>query len=156
VELRTVTGSEETTPAQSGFPGARQIVALNRRVLGEDGKMSNETVHLISSLEPEATCAGDLKKIKRSYWKIESDLHYRLDEVLDEDRSRVRTPKAALVLGMFRRLALSLAITWTAQRKKTHKRTSTRYFLDHLRAQNGRRAFDLVTAKSPEAWKAGK
>jgi len=35
-------------------------------------------------------------------------------------------------------------------------RDSTRYFLDHLRAQNGRRAFDLVTAKSPEAWKAGK
>lgn len=156
MELRTVTGSEQTTPEQSGFPCARQIVALNRRVLGKDGKMSNETVHLISSLDPEATCANELKFIKRAYWRIESDLHYRLDEILDEDRSRVRTPKAAHVLGMFRRLAVSLAITWTAQRKKTHKRTSTSYFLDHLRAQNGRRAFDLVTAKSPVAWKTGK
>ncbi len=151
-----MSGCEETTPGQAGFPCARQIVALNRRVLGGDGKMSNETVHLISSLEPDGASAGEIKAIKRSYWRIESDLHYRLDEVLDEDRSRVRTPKAAHVLGMFRRLVVSLAIAWTAERKKKHKRTSTRDLLDHLRAKNGRRAFDLVTAKSPEAWKTGK
>jgi predicted transposase YbfD/YdcC len=156
VELRTVADCQETTPGQSGFPCARQILVLNRRVLGKDGKMSNETGHLITSLEPPGPSANDLKAIKRAYWMIESDLHYRLDEVLDEDRSRITTPKAAHVLGMFRRLVLSLAISWTAQRKKTLKRTSTRDFIDHLRAHNARRAFDLVTAKSPQAWKAGK
>ena len=151
-ELRTVTGSEETNPEQCGFPSARQIVGLNRRVLLKNGKMTNETVILISSLEPQEASAEDIKKIKRAYWRIESDLHYRLDGILDEDSSRVRTPKAAHVLGMFRRLAVSLAINWTAERKKKRKRTSTRDFQDHLRAENARRALDLVTAKSPKSW----
>ena len=65
----------------------------------------------------------------------------------------MRTPKAALVLGMVRRFTLSFAIPWTAQRKKTDKRISTRDFHDHLRAHNARRAFDLVTAKAPTAWR---
>jgi len=79
-------------------------------------------------------------------------LHYRLDEVMDEDRSRVRTPKAAHVLGMFRRLAVSLAIPWLNQKRKTRKRASTRDFLDHLRANNARRALLLVSANNPTAW----
>jgi predicted transposase YbfD/YdcC len=156
VELRAVTGSAATDPEQAGFPSARQIIGLNRRVLGADGRMSNETVHLISSLEPQKASSADLKKAKRTYWKIESDLHSRLDQILDEDRSRVRTPKAAHVLGMFRRLVVSFAIAWTTQRKKERKRTSTRFFLDHLRAHNARRAFHLVTAKSPASWMTGK
>jgi hypothetical protein len=149
--LRAVAGSEATDPQQAGFPSARQIVCIKRRVL-RDGRMSNETVHLISSLDPQKTCAADLKKIKRDYWGIESDFHSRLDETLDEDRSRVRSPKAAFVLGMFRRLALSFAIPWIAEKQKKRKRTSTRDFLDHLRAENARRAFDLTTSKSPTSW----
>ena len=87
------------------------------------------------------------------YWGIESKLHYRLDNVLDEDRSRVRNPNAALVMGMFRRVVVSLAIPWSQEKKKINKRTSTRCFLEHLNADNHRRAFDLVTSKAPTAWK---
>ncbi len=90
------------------------------------------------------------------YWSIESALHYRLDEVLDEDKSRVRTPKAAYVLGMFRRLAVSLAISWLKKKKLTRKRASTRDFHDHMhdhmRATNGRHAHLLVTANNPTSW----
>ena len=74
------------------------------------GKSSTETVYLISSHPVEALRAAELANLKRAYWKIESALHYRLDEVLDEDRSRVRTPKAAHLLGMFRRLTVSFAL----------------------------------------------
>ncbi len=95
----------------------------------------------------------ELQAIKRRYWDIESQLHYRLDNVLDEDRSRVRNPNAALVLGMFRRVVVSFAIAWCREKKKTKKRLSTRSFLEHLNAENHRRAFDLVTAKAPNAWK---
>jgi hypothetical protein len=153
VELRTVAGTQATSPEAVGFPAASQIVCLKRRVLRAE-KMSNENVHLITSLEPKTTSATNLKHIKRQYWSIESDLHYRLDEVLDEDRSRVRNPKSAFVPGMFRRLTISFAIPWTAQRKtlKGHKRTSTRNFFDHLRANNARRGFDLITSKSPASW----
>lgn len=152
MELRAVAGREATDPPQAGFPSARQIVCIQRRVL-RAGRMSHQTVHLISRLDPQQTCAAELKQIKREYWSIESDFHSRLDETLDEDRSRVRSPKAAFVLGMLRRLTLSLAIPWIAQRQRKHPRTSTRDFLDHLRAENSRRAFDLITAKSPTSWR---
>ena len=150
--MRFISGCEPTDPEQAGFPSARQVASLTRVILRED-KMSKETVHLITSLEAGQASGKDLKKIKRDYWGIESKLHYRLDNVLDEDRSRVRNPNAALVLGMFRRVVVSLAIPWSREKMKTNKRTSTRNFLEHLNADNHRRAFDLVTSKVPTAWK---
>lgn len=114
--------------------------------------MTKETVYLISSRPQASLNASGLEALKRDYWKIESALHYRLDEALDEDRSRVRTPKAAHVLGMFRRLAVSLAIPWLQKKKQTRSRASTRDFHDHLRAENARRAHILVTASAPSSW----
>lgn len=143
--------TQQTDPEQVCFPAARQIGALQRRVQ-RNGKATEETVHLISSLSVEELSAAGLQQIKRDYWSIESDLHYRLDEVMDEDRSRVRTPRAAQVLGMFRRLAISFAIPWIEQKKKKRKRISTRDFHDHLRVNNARAAFILVTAKAPTTW----
>jgi predicted transposase YbfD/YdcC len=152
VEMRFISGCEPTDPEQVGFPSARQVASLTRQTLRED-KMSKETVHLITSLDASQASGKDLKNIKREYWGIESKLHYRLDNVLDEDRSRVRNPNAALVLGMFRRVVVSLAIPWSQEKKKTKKRTSTRSFLEHLNAENHRRAFDLITCTAPSAWK---
>ena len=43
-------------------------------------------------------------QLKRCYWVIESRLHHCLDITMLEDLSRVRTPNAALVLGMVRRV----------------------------------------------------
>ena len=157
VELRFISGCEPTDPEQAGFPSARQIASLTRVVFRKDkndkDKASKETVQIITSLDESKASGNDLKAIKRGYWSIESRLHYRLDNVLDEDRSRVRNPNAALILGMFRRVVVSFAIPWHQEKKKTDKRTSTRSFLDHLNAENHRRAFDLVTAKAPTAWK---
>lgn len=150
--MRFISGCEPTDPEQAGFPSARQVASVTRLILRED-KMSKETVHLITSLDASKASGQDLKKIKRDYWGIESKLHYRLDNVLDEDRSRVRNPNAALVLGMFRRVVVSFAIPWCREKMKTNKRTSTRNFLEHLSADNHRRAFNLVTSKAPSAWK---
>lgn len=150
--MRFISGCEPTDPEQAGFPSARQVASLTRLVLRKD-KTSKETVHLITSLNASKASGKELKKIKRDYWGIESKLHYRLDNVLEEDLSRVRNPNAALVLGMFRRVVVSFAIPWSQEKKKTDKRTSTRNFLEHLNADNHRRAFDLVTAKAPAAWK---
>lgn len=147
-----MSASEPTDPEQVGFPSARQIASVTRMVLRKD-KKSKETVHLISSLDESQASAKELKAISRDYWGIESKLHYRLDNVLDEDRSRVRNPNAALILGMFRRIVVSFAIPWSKKKKKTNKRISTRSFLEHLNADNHHRAFDLATAKNPTAWK---
>ena len=96
------------TPEQVSFPGARLIARLKRRVRRK-GKKTTETVYLISSLTLEQLDALGWIKLKRGYWVIESRLHHALDVSLDEDRSRVRNPNAALVLGMFRRLVVSVA-----------------------------------------------
>lgn len=154
--MRFISGCEPTDPEQVGFPAARQIASLTRMVLRktkEKYKRSKEIVHLITSLEAQQASGNDLKKIKRDYWGVESQLHYRLDTVLDEDRSRVRNPNAALILGMMRRVVVSFAIPWSKEKQKKNKRTSTRDFLDLLGAENNRRAFGLVTSKSPSAWK---
>ena len=123
-----------------------------RRRVRRDGKLTTESIHLISSRQLDGLPAPELAALKRGYWRIESTLHYRLDEVLDEDRSRVRTPRAAHVLGMFRRLTVSFVLPWLAQQKRRRKRCSTRDFHDHLRATNARRAYLLVTASKPTSW----
>jgi hypothetical protein len=145
--------SLETTPQTACFPGAQQIARLRRRVR-RHGKTSTETVYLISSRPVAELPAAELSGLKRAYWKIESALPYRLDEVLEEDRSRVRTPRAAHVLSLFRRVTLSFAIPWLAAKKKKRPRTSTRDFHDHLRAANARRALLLATAAVPTSWLA--
>jgi len=91
---------------------------------------------------------------KRGYWAIEAALHYRLDEVLEEDKSRVRSGRAAQILGMCRRLVVSLACAWLKRAKgnQKHCRKSTRDFQDHLQAEGAARAFALVTACHSTAW----
>ena len=91
-----------------GFPSARLIARLKRRVRRR-GQKSTETVYLISSLTLEQLDARGWLNLKRGYWVIESRLHHALDVSLDEDRSRVRQPNAALVLALFRRLVVSVA-----------------------------------------------
>jgi len=51
----------------------------------------------------------------RRYWRIEGAFHQRLDGALLEDDSRGCQRNAAFLLGLFRRLAVSLAAHWIAE-----------------------------------------
>ena len=126
----------EVTPEQGGFPGARLIARLKQRVR-RNGKKSTEIVYLISSLTLEQLDAAGWIKLKRGYWVIESRLHHALDVSLDEDRSRVRQPNAALVLGMFRRLAVSVAQTAIAQVQTKKTRWSVRRYQQRFAHRDG-------------------
>ena len=90
---------------------------------------------------------------RRDYWGIESTFHQRLDETLDEDRSRVRTPHAAHALGLFRRLVVSVGHAWLERAQKKNSRASLRTFVTGLRAHGARHALNLVTTCAPQAWK---
>ena len=149
--------SLEVTPERVGFPGARLIARLKQRVR-RNGKKSTETVYLISSLTLEQLDAAGWIKLKRGYWVIESRLHHALDVSLDEDRSRVRQPNAALVLGMFRRLALSVAQTAIAMVQTKKTRWSVRRYQQRFAHRDGgpARLQVLVFAKSPTAWRLPK
>ncbi len=99
------------TPEEVGLPGAAQIGKLRTRVRG-CRRSSQETRYLITSASNERLDALGLLNAKRGYWVIESALHHRLDDTLDEDESRVRRRRAAHILGRCRRLVVGLACAW--------------------------------------------
>jgi len=98
--------------------------------------------------------ARGLLKHKRLYWVIESRRHQPLDISLDEDRSRVRQPNAAMVLASFRRLTVSLAQHWVDQCRAVKRRGPVRAFQKRFQhhATGPQRLADLAFAKRPTAW----
>ena len=121
-------------------------------------KKTSETVYLISSLTLDQLNALGWIKLKRGYWVIESRLHHALDVSLDEDRSRVRNANAALVLGMFRRLVVSVAQAAIQQVQTKKTRWSVRRYQQQFARRNGgpQRLHALVLAKSPNSWRLQK
>jgi hypothetical protein len=147
----------EVTPERVGFPGARLIARLRRRVRRHN-KKTTETVYLISSLTLEQLNALGWIKLKRGYWVIESRLHHALDVSLDEDRSRVRNPNAALVLGMFRRLVVSVAQAAIKEVQTNKTRWSVRRYQQQFARQNAgpQRLRALAFAKASASWRLKK
>jgi len=142
----------EVTPGQTGFPGARLVARLETRVK-RSSKWSAEVVFLISSLTLHQLEAQGLLRLKRSYWVIESRLHHCLDISMGEDLSRVRTPHSALVLGMIRRVVLSLsnAAVDVARRANPKTKFNTKKFQQAFRSARGgrERLQALIFAKTP-------
>ena len=136
-----------------GFPGARLAARLETRVKRKD-KWSREVIHLLSSFTLQELQAQGMLALKRGYWVVESRLHHCLDISLQEDQSRVRTPRAARVLGTLRRVVLSLANAAVdrARRKKPKTKSNTKTFQQRFRSARGgrERLQALVFAKSPD------
>lgn len=122
------------------------------------GQKTIETVYLISSLTLEQLQARGWLKLKRGYWVIESRLHHALDVSLDEDRSRVRQRNAALVLGLFRRLAVSVAQSAIAEVQTQQTRWTVRRYQQRFGHRDGgaQRLLSLIFAKSPLSWRLPK
>jgi len=132
---------------------ARQIGELCSTTSKNNTARTQKIWPLITSADPRQWPTNDLLRCRRCYWGIEAG-HQRLDSTLDEDRSRVRTPKAMTVLGMFRRMVISFACAWLDDPLRRRRKLCTRDFLNHLNAGNARRAFSLVTSINPKAWNA--
>jgi hypothetical protein len=141
------------TPEQVGFPGARLIARLKRRVR-RHGKKSTETVYLINSLTLEQLDPRGWLKLKRGDWVIESRLHHALDVSRDEDRSRVRQPNAARVLGLFRRRVVSVAQAAIAQAQTKKTRWTVRRYQQRFAPRDGgpQRLQALIFAQAPRSW----
>ena len=102
--------------------------------------------------------AASLLKLKRGYWVIESRLHHALDVTRREDHSRVRNPRAAFALSLFRRLVVSFAQAWLTECRKSNpkSRATTRKFQQRFRRDDGgrERLHALMFTKSPVAWRS--
>jgi hypothetical protein len=144
----------EVTPSQVGFPGARLAARLETRVRRK-GQWSREVIYLLSSFTLQELQAQGLLALKRGYWVVESRLHHCLDISLQEDQSRVRTPRAARVLGTIRRVVVSLANAAVDKARKNNPKTksNTKTFQQRFRSARGgrERLHALIFAKSPNA-----
>ena len=117
------------------------------------GKWTEKVVYLVSSYTLDQLQALGMLQFKRGYWVIESRLHHCLDISMQEDLSRVRTPNSARVLGMIRRVVLSLANAAVDAARKLNPKTkaNTKSFRQRfLSARQGvRRLHALIFSKHP-------
>jgi predicted transposase YbfD/YdcC len=75
------------------------------RTYTEKGVAKSEVRYFISSLPADAQ---RLSAAVRGHWSVENNLHWVLDMVFDEDRSRARKNHAQENLGLLRRWVLSV------------------------------------------------
>lgn len=128
-----------------GFPFAAQVALLTRQRSGR----RDETVGLITDLEPAALAARDWLQANRQAWGIENGTHQRLDVTLNEDRCRVRSPQGQWVLGMLRRVVISLYMHWRARQPKPRHKSLTD-FQTAMGEDNLAKAITFVTRQRPK------
>jgi len=136
--------SRAATAEQVCFPHVAQIAQLYRHIATH----RPETEWLVTSRQPACLDAAQWLQADRQYWGIEGGLHQRLDASLREDDCRVRNRNGVWVLGMFRRLAISLFAHWRAADRKRRHATMTD-FHGANGAEHARTALRLVTARTP-------
>jgi predicted transposase YbfD/YdcC len=98
----TVVYGPDGLPAE--WPDVAAVVQVNReREVG--GERTVTSHYYIAS---HAGTAADFARWVRGHWGIENGLHWVLDVVFREDRSRIRAENAGANLAMIRRVAVSL------------------------------------------------
>ena len=98
----SVVHAPEGLPA--GWPDVAAVVQVNReRELGGERAV---TSHYYISSHPGT--AAEFAGWARGHWGIENGLHWVLDVVFREDRSRIRAKHAGANLALIRRVAVSL------------------------------------------------
>lgn len=103
-EERYVTVIYEPVGLPPGWPDVAAVVQVNRE--REVGGVRAVTTHYYLTSH-EAT-AADFGRWVRGHWGIENGLHWVLDVVFREDRSRIRAANAGANLALIRRVAVSL------------------------------------------------
>lgn len=94
-----------TSPLAAQWPGLKAIGMAIRVTQHPDGRESFDTRYYIASRYLSANRFAD---VVRGHWSIENSLHWVLDVVFDEDRSRARERRLADNLAWLRRLAVGL------------------------------------------------
>jgi predicted transposase YbfD/YdcC len=103
-EERYVTVIHDPSGLPPDWPDASAVVLVNRE--REVGGERTSTSHYY--LTSYAGTAAEIAGFVRGHWGIENGLHWVLDVVFHEDRSRIRQGNAGSNLAMIRRVAASL------------------------------------------------
>jgi hypothetical protein len=127
-----------------GFPFAAQAAQLTRQRAGR----KDETVGLITNLPAQELPPLQWLKANRQGWGIENGTHQRLDVSLNDDRCRVRNTNGLWILGMLRRIAISLFMEWRGRQAKPHFQSLTD-FQAAMGEDNLAKALSFVTRHRP-------
>jgi len=88
-------------------------VVMIYRATRRNGKLTEETSYYLSSLPPKVQ---KIARYIRGHWGIENRLHWTLDVIFAEDRSRIRTGNGPEIASIFRKLALMVLQRDTSSR----------------------------------------
>ncbi|MBP8262006.1 MAG: hypothetical protein KA118_20325 [Verrucomicrobia bacterium] len=127
-----------------GFPFAAQAARLTRQHRGR----KDETVGLITDLTPDQLSAAQWLQANRRGWGIENGTHQRLDVSLNDDRCRVRNTNGLLILGMLRRVVISLFMHWRLHQPRPQHQSLTD-FQAAMGEDNLAKATAFVTSRRP-------
>jgi predicted transposase YbfD/YdcC len=127
IEVRTLRAA--AAPADLGFPGARQVLRLDRRCQDKHtgAVLPAETLYALTSLTPEQARPGQLLDLWRRHWWVENREHWVRDVVFGEDASTTRSGTAPEALAAFRNLAITLLHHW----KRPDITAARQYFAGH-------------------------
>jgi hypothetical protein len=126
----------------AGFPLVAQAARVHRHREGR----APETVELITSRPPAELSPAQWLEANINHWGIETGLHARLDASRQDDRCRLRQPRAVWIHAMFNRWANSLFMHWRGlQPNARHLTTSD--FISQMSAHHDRRAISALTSK---------
>jgi predicted transposase YbfD/YdcC len=89
---------------EEDWKGIQSLVRIERERTTQ-GKSSTEIVYYISSLKPDK--AQLIAEAIREHWSVENGLHWRLDVIFRQDKSRYRDRIGARNLAVIRKIVLN-------------------------------------------------
>ncbi len=89
------------------WKGAKTVLKVVR-TRDINGKLSQETVYAITSLDLSHMTKKKLASYIRGHWYIENKLHYVRDVTLEEDKSRIRKGNGSQIFAGLRNIVLNL------------------------------------------------
>jgi predicted transposase YbfD/YdcC len=108
IETRTLTTSSQLNDFLD-WPFLQQVFKLERHTfVQKTGKARHKIVYGVTSLSAEEASPDQILRMLRSYWGIESGLHYPRDVTLHEDQTRFKKHSAAHVMAIINNLVLGL------------------------------------------------
>jgi predicted transposase YbfD/YdcC len=91
------------------FPHMGQVFMIERVCWGNDGRaLREERGYGVTSLSRRQAGAQELLAILRTHWQIENGLHWRRDQILNEDGTRMKRNSGGAVLATLNNLVVSL------------------------------------------------
>jgi predicted transposase YbfD/YdcC len=83
--------------------------------------------YYISSLD---ISAEEMGKIIRNHWSVENNLHWVLDVIFNEDKSKMRKGHTPQIFNIFKKMAIALIRQREPNRKKSYNTLMTRSLLN--------------------------